>query len=208
MNDQSRTAFTAAWRFLVDCIWNIFALGLTYKNFTLYLTASESTILIADFAHLRIRIEMTNNLFRFILFAPVSFVIYYLTRTSVSVAFTLLDPEMVEVVHKQVGFHNYLSGPIFVLLENGLSIAFMVFTGVTIVPRFKKGVFYGYLTLWIVMLIFVSFMAGLACRTIVWSTEMLLMNVLLVVSQGVAFLLVSRALWSDTAAKELDGNEA
>lgn len=147
---------------------------------------------------------MNRNLLKFILFVPVSVIVYGLTRMSLSFAFTLIDAEMVATVHKQVGFHNYLLGPIFVLLENGLSVLSSVYAGVSIVPKFKKGIYYGYLTLWIVMLVFVAFTTGLVYHTISWTTEMVLLICLLVSSQGLGFILARRYLWREIDAVEVD----
>ena len=66
---------------------------------------------------------------------------------------------------------HYILGPLFVFLREAFAVGFGVYSGVYLVPKHKKIVFAGFIFLWLMFLLLISFAIGLTFFRMEWTTE-------------------------------------
>jgi predicted metal-binding membrane protein len=92
---------------------------------------------------------------------------------------------------------HYILGPLFVFLREAFAVGFGVYSGVYLVPKYKKIVFAGFIFLWLMFLLLISFAIGLTFFRMEWTTEKLLRNLTEIIAQLIGLLIAGIFIWKE-----------
>jgi hypothetical protein len=92
---------------------------------------------------------------------------------------------------------HYILGPLFVFLREVFAVGFGIYSGVYLVPKYKKVVFIFFIFLWVLFLLFISFAIGLTFFRMEWTTEKLLRNLTEIVAQLIGIVIASIFIWKE-----------
>ena len=92
---------------------------------------------------------------------------------------------------------HYILGPLFVFLREVFAVGFGVYSGVYLAPKHKKIVFKGFIFLWLIFLLLISFAIGLTFFRMEWTTEKLLRNLTEIIAQLIGLVIADIFIWKE-----------
>lgn len=107
------------------------------------------------------KVEYENNktkvwqIVRWIFFIPLSLFIYALSKDIITWTFSLINSNMVADISSADDFVGYyFLGPVYIFIMESLATGFSIYSGVYLVPKYKKIIFIGFVIPTILILLY------------------------------------------------------
>lgn len=139
-----------------------------------------------------------NEILRWIFFLPLSFIMYLISKLCITLTFFFINNDLVTDINSVYDFGgHYILGPIFIFIRELLAVTFGVYSGVYFAPSHKKIVFYGFIIIWILYLLIISFGIGYTISIYEWKTEEIIRNLVELFAQIVGLTIVGIYIWKE-----------
>jgi len=141
---------------------------------------------------------MTKQILRWIFFIPLAIGIYFVSKICLTWTFYFISSKVMDEISSTADYSgHYLLGPVFSFIREGISVGFGVYSGVYLAPKNKKTVYFLFVIIWVLFLLYASFVIGLTYFKADWTTEKIFRSVVELVAQLVAFIITGIYIWKE-----------
>jgi hypothetical protein len=141
---------------------------------------------------------MTTQILRWTFFIPLAVGIYLVSKICFSWTFYFISSKVMEDITSASDYGgHYILGPLFRFIGEGFAVGFAVYSGVYLAPKQKKIVYFIFVGIWILFMLFASFMIGLTYFKIEWTGEKLFRTLTEIVAQIVGFIVAGIFIWKE-----------
>jgi len=141
---------------------------------------------------------MTGQILKWIFFIPLTIGIYLVSKICLTWTFYFISSRVMNDISSASDYGgHYILGPLFGFIGEGLSVGFGVYSGVYLVPTKKKAVFFVFVIIWVLFMLFASFLIGLTYFKIEWTSEKIFRSVTEIIAQMVGFIIAGVYIWKE-----------